>query len=231
MSATSTPARDARGASVEIADFPSDRTRLELLRGGRASCGAPCGADAVVSVVVIAAAPANATGESIRTALAQTHRIAQVLVVGPDWSDHARAVFSAAGGSDARVCLLPVPRPGQAPAAADARTAVRAAQYLRVALPFAIGDWITVCGEPTALAPNFVAERLTQLARTQAELAWERDDAPASGSPFAGALWAAPLAALAPDERAGWNGAPVDAAWWARLLAAGVRTPGTEAPR
>ena len=178
---------------------------------------------------MLASAPQRATGHAIRSALAQTHPVCEVVVVGPEWTEAARAVLNLASGQDARVRLLPVRRPGQAPADPHTRAGVRAAQYLRAALPFTTGDWLTVCSEATVLEPDFVGTLLARAARQHAELAWACDDVLPTVGDFGGALWAAPLSALAPDACAGWDGVPADVSWWARLIAAGVRTTATSA--
>ncbi len=217
----------ASAPRYDHAPFPSDRARLELLRGGRVHCAPACEADARVSVVVIAHDARTATGAALRGVRAQSHPVHEVLVVGPDWSDEARAVFAEASAADARVRMLSVPNPGLAPAAPRARRFVRAAQYLRAALPQVTGEWVTVLAESHAPALTHVAA-LLQAAREPAhELTWLTSSPPhewPEGS-FAGALWCAALASLPPHDHAGWDGAPPDHAWWERLIEAGVRSP------
>ncbi len=208
--------------------FPSDRARLELLRAGGASCASASGQEPSVSVIVIAAHPRVATGHAVRTSLAQGPCVREVLVVGPIWSPAVCATWQTLGAGDPRLRLLPVARSGLAPAEPRARHRVRAAQYLRAALPFTSGDWITVCAEDAVLADGFVPGLLAIARAHSLELAWGSDDAPLSDRAFGGTLWAAALAALAPDDHAGWDGVPADAAWWARLTDAGVRGPGAE---
>jgi hypothetical protein len=216
---------------TETEPCSSDRTQLELLRGGRASC-APVSATApTVSVVVIAMSPRSATGAALRSAFAQSSGVHQIVVVGPKWSDAPRATWQAASAGDPRLLLLPVPRPGLAPAAPCPRRFVRAAHYLRAALPFVTGDWITVCGEEAELAPDFVSALLSRALKEALELVWGSEEAPLADRAFGGTLWAAPLAALVPRDNAGWSGTPTDAAWWARLVGAGVRVPGAGAVR
>lgn len=212
------------------APFPSDRARLELLRGGGPHCAASAQADAVVSVIVLAPDARQATGAAVRAALAQSHRVHEVLVVGPDWNAEVRATWATASAGDARVRFLTVPRPGLAPASPRARRFVRAAQYLRVALPYVTGDWVTVLAEFQD-SPLTQVAALLQAARGDAhELVWLADCPPyeAPEASFAGTLWCAALAALPPHEHAGWDSLPPDRAWWQRLIAAGVRTPASE---
>ena len=72
----------------------------------------------------------------------------------------------------------------------------------------------------------FCATALSRAQRETLEVVWTEDDATLSDRGFAGVLWTTAYAALGLDDRPGWEGHPVDAAWWTRLAAAGVRVPG-----
>lgn len=205
----------------------SDRARLELLRAGEDRLApAPGGR---VSVIVLALDPHRATGNAVRSAFASHAQLEEVLVAGPGADAAARAAREVHGVSAVPLRVLPFHRPGLAPAAPRARRSVRSAQVLRAALPFVSGEWITVCPEADAIAPGAI-ERWLERARDEAlEVVWDDADGALAGRGFAGALWSAALATFVPDEQPGWSNEPTDAAWWARLVRAGVRTPGVHA--
>lgn len=205
----------------------SDRARLELLRAGDAPLVPATGSR--VSVVVLALDPHHATGHAVRSAFASHALLEEVLVAGPGADAAARAAREAHGVSDVPLRVLPFRRPGLAPAAPRARRAVRSAQVLRAALPFVSGDWITVSPEADAIPAGAIERWLARARDESLELVWDDDERPLAGRGFAGALWSAPLAAFVPDDQPGWSHEPTDAAWWARLVRAGVRAPGTRA--
>jgi len=224
MNPTRTTAAEPPLPAMSVATPVCDADRLAWLRAGRPSCAVPFAAGATVTVVVLTGSPQLASGAGVRAALAQAH-VSQVLVVGPTWTAAARGALQAAAAGDPRVQLVAVARPGPAPAEPERRAWVRAVQLLRAALPFVTGDWVTVWRDEDAPAPDFVATLAARVASSGAELVWARDDESPPAGAFADAMWAVLLAAFVPDDAPGWLGAPADAAWWARLLAAGVRTP------
>jgi hypothetical protein len=206
---------------------PSDAALLELVRGGRVHAMPP--ADAAVSVIVIAADPGRLAANAVADALAQTRRVAQVIVVGPPRDAAVWQRMHEVSGHAGRVTVLSVARPGVAPAATRARRGVRQAQYLRAAMPFVTGDWVTACPDDRALPHDFVAAALTRAQRETLEVVWLDDEATFADRGFADVVWAASCTALPPAERAGWDGVAADAAWWSRLAAAGFRMPGASA--
>lgn len=220
--------RDAAPVTTEHEHFPSDRARLELLRGGRAHVMPPHTAEPRVSVVVLSPDARRFEPFALATAMGQSVRVAQVLVVvaGADGSFERR--IEEATGHDGRVRVLQVTHPGLAPAAPRARRFVRQAQLLRAALPFVTGDWVAAMADDVPMTTDFLARALARAHAQTLEMAWPDDDAPLSGRGFAGVVWAAALAALAPHDHAGWDGEPSDATWWARLAEAGVRGPGAQ---
>lgn len=222
---TTDPAATIPGAAPTSS--PTDAALLELVRGGRVHAMPPT--DAAVSVIVIAADPGRLAANAVADALAQTRRVAQVIVVGPPREAAVWQRMHEVAGHDGRVSVLPVARPGVAPAATRVRRGVRQAQYLRAAMPFVTGDWVTVCPDDHALPHDFVASALARAQRETLEVVWTDDDATLADRGFAGVLWAASCTALPPAERAGWDGSAADAAWWSRLAAAGFRTPGAAA--
>ena len=203
---------------------PSDVARLDLVRGGRVHAMPPT--DAATSIIVIAAEPGRLAVTAVRDALAQTRRVEQVIVVGPPRDAAVWQRLHEVTGHDGRVTTLSVTRPGVAPAATRARRQVRQAQYLRAALPFVTGDWVLACPDDTALPTDAIATALSRAQRETLEVVWTEDDATLADRGFAGVLWTTAYAALGLDDRPGWEGHPVDAAWWTRLAAAGVRVPG-----
>ncbi len=221
--ATSTPSSPS---DAERALFPSDRARLELLRGGRAHVMPAPVSEPRVSVVIVAPDARRFEPYALATALGQSVRVTQVLVVVGASDAAFEQRIAEASGHDGRVRVLHVTQPGLAPAAPRARRYVRQSQLLRAALPFVTGDWIAASADDAAFAPDFVARALARAHAQTLELSWPDDDAPLSGRGFAGVLWAAALSALAPYDHAGWDGEPSDASWWARLMDAGVRGPG-----
>lgn len=212
----------------ERAHFPSDRARLELLRGGRAHVMPPHTTEPRVSVIVLSPDARRFEPFALATALGQSVRVAQVLVVvaGAD-GDFERRIEEATG-HDGRVRVLQVSHAGLAPAAPRARRFVRQAQLLRAALPFVTGDWIAAMADDVPMTSDFIARALARAHAQTLEMSWPDDDAPLSGRGFAGVIWATSLAALAPHDHAGWDGEPSDATWWARLAEAGVRGPGAD---
>ena len=207
----------------------SDRMLLECVRGGRVHAMPTTDETATVSVVVLALGHDRPASCAVREALAQTHRVGQVLVVGPVWPAPAGERLLNEVGHDGRVRLLPLMNLGPAPAAPRDRHRVRAAQALAAALPFVSGDWVTVVPAHATLEPSFVARALEQAQRDVLELVWSNDDPGLADRDFSGVLWASALAALAPSPACAWAGEAPDAVWWTRLQAAGARAPGAPA--
>lgn len=203
-----------------------DRVLLECVRGGRVHASPPTDATATVSVVVIALGHARPVSRAVRDALAQTHRVAEVLVVGPTWDAAAGQRLLDEVGHDGRVRLLQLARLGPAPAAPRDRHRVHVAQALGAALPFVTGDWVTVVAAHAPLEASFVAHALEHARRDVLELVWSNDDPGLADRDFAGVLWASALAALVPSSACAWAGEAPDAMWWTRLQAAGARAPG-----
>mgnify|MGYP001235187750 CR=1 FL=1 len=232
-SATDTPPTSIPSkVPYEFVPFPSDRARLEMVRGGRDHCAPPAFADATVSVIVLAPEGRAASGHAVRAALAQSHAVHEVIVVGPDWTSAARTTFASASACDARVRLLAVPRPGLAPASPRARRFVRAAQYVRAALPHLTGDWVAILGEDAAPSHTYVAALLQAARPGEHELVWSasNDAQTFEEGSFGGTLWSAALAAIPPHDHAGWDSMPPDRAWWSRWIDAGVRAPAAGSP-
>ena len=213
-------------ATVATSNNSLDRARVELVRGGRAHAMPCTDHHAVVSVVVIAVEPGRLSSQATRDALAQTRRVGQVIVVSPPREAAVMQQLHESCGHDGRVHVLEVPRAGLAPAATRARRRVRQAQYLRAALPFVTGEWVLACPDDTALPTDAIATALSRAQRETLEVVWTEDDATLADRGFAGVLWTTAYAALGLDDRPGWEGHAVDAAWWSRLAAAGVRVPG-----
>ncbi len=203
---------------------PSDVARLDLVRGGRVHAMPPT--DAATSIIVIAAEPGRLAVTAVRDALAQTRRVEQVIVVGPPRDAAVWQRLHEVTGHDGRVTTLSVTRPGVAPAATRARRQVRQAQYLRAAMPFVTGEWVSACPDDATLPNDFLATALARAQRETLEVVWTEDERTFADQGFAGVVWAASCTTLPPADDAGWDGVAADAAWWSRLAAAGFRMPG-----
>lgn len=209
---------------VPVPSAVSDVARLDLVRGGLVHAMPPTDAD--LSVIVIAADPGRLALTAVSDALAQTRRVAQLIVVGPPRDAAVWQRLHEVTGHDGRVTVLAVARPGVAPAATRARRQVRQAQYLRAAMPFVTGEWVSACPDDATLPHEFLAAALARAQRETLEVVWTDDERTFANQGFAGVVWAASCTALPPAEDAGWDGVAADAAWWSRLAAAGCRMPG-----
>ena len=195
------PTAPPSDATVAASNNLLDRARVELVRGGRVHAMPCTDPQAAVSVVVIASEPGRLSAQATLDALAQTHRVAQVVVVSPPREAAVMQQLHDACGRDGRVHVLEVPRAGLAPAATRARRRVRQAQYLRAALPFVTGAWVLACPDDTPLPTDAIATALSRARRETLEVVWTDDDATLADRGFAGVLWTTAYAALGLDDR------------------------------
>ncbi len=218
-------------------ESPRDRAVLASLRGDRDVCWADADADNPLVTIRIATydRPRLLVERAIPSALAQTHRNIEVLVIGDGATQETADAISGVGDSRIRFVNLPrSPYPGDP----EKRWMVVGCQPMNHALSIAGGAWIAPLDDDDELTPDHVEVLLRAAIARRLEFVYGdtavmRQDGswgvvgewpPRHGGLTHGAvLYATALRFLRYDSRSWRFREPADWNLWRRMAAAGVR--------
>jgi glycosyltransferase involved in cell wall biosynthesis len=219
----------------ERIEIRQDRRELRQLRDNRDVVWREID-DPLVTVRIATYSAGERLSLAIESALRQTYRNVDVLVVG-DQCDDATATVAQRYAADG-VRFLNLPRRGQYPVLSRQRWMVAGAAPMNVALELARGDWIAPCDDDDMLTDDHVERLLDHALRHRLEFVWSRAALEASDGSWSrtaedtfeegqishgSVLYSTELRFMRYNRRAYISRRPGDWDLWRRMRRAGVK--------
>lgn len=159
----------------EMGSIPRDRRRLRELRDGRDVCWIEDAHinDPLVTVrIATKDRPELLVERALASALAQTYRNIEILIVGDHCDERTSAAL--ADVDDPRVKYVNLGRQGDYPTDPVRRWQVAGSKPMNAGLLLAAGEWIAPCDDDDELTPTHVEHLLRFAQRERIEFVWSR---------------------------------------------------------
>lgn len=159
----------------EVASIPRDRRRLSEVRRGRDVCWLEDEAttDPLVTVrIATKDRPGLLMERAVASALSQTYRNLEILVVGDHCDDRTAEALSTI--DDPRLRYVNLGRQGDYPTEPVRRWQVAGSKPMNAALYLASGDWLAPMDDDDELVDIHVESMLRHAQRTRLEFVWSK---------------------------------------------------------